>query len=225
VAGADPGLFDFLRRGPAKWMTAALLLHIVAFHSLPEIKDVVQERPLNALPGSFRGWNMTQEAKVEDEVQEVLRADDSLIRVYAGPDSMLSANLFVAFFRSQRYGQAPHSPKNCLPGSGWQPTSDGTQVIEVDGVPGGIEVNRYVIAKGEVKSLVYYWYQSHDRVIASEYLAKIYLVLDSIRYQKTDTSIVRVLVPLIAGQEKQAENSANAFVRAVYPELRKVLPN
>jgi hypothetical protein len=31
-----------------------------------------------------------------------------------------------------------------------------------------IEVNRYIIQRGDTKSLVLYWYQSRDRAVASE---------------------------------------------------------
>jgi len=46
------------------------------------------------------------------------------------------------------------------------------------------------------RQLVLYWYQTHGRIIASEYSAKPYMVLDSIRMNRTDAALVRVITPL-----------------------------
>ena len=88
---------------------------------------------------------------VEQEVQDVLKADELLTRSYVNAGQQMAAHLFVAYFRSQRTGQTPHSPKNCLPGSGWIPSV--SDVIHID-IPGRqpIEANRYVVAKGDQKS-------------------------------------------------------------------------
>ena len=61
---------------------------------------------------------MVREGVIEQDEKDVLRADDYLTRQYARRRTK-PANLFVAYFQSQRAGQTPHSPKNCLPGSGW----------------------------------------------------------------------------------------------------------
>ena len=58
---------------------------------------------------------MIRQGVMEPEVKEVLRADEYITRDYAAPTDQ-AANLFVAYFKSQRSGQTPHSPKNCLPG-------------------------------------------------------------------------------------------------------------
>jgi EpsI family protein len=80
-----------------------------------------------------------------------------------------------------------------------------------------------VIARGDEQSLVLYWYQSHDRVIAGEFSAKLWLVSDAIRYRRSDTALVRVVVP-VSGTREAAEETGIAFVRAVYPDLVRQLP-
>jgi EpsI family protein len=132
-------------------------------------------------------------------------------------------NLFVAYFRSQRTGQTPHSPKNCLPGAGWVPSVAEETSIPIEG-RAPIEVNRYVISKGDVKSIVLYWYQSRDRVVASEYTAKVYVVADAIRYNRTDTALVRVVVPVIGNNEAAANEAAVKFVQTLFNPLRKHFP-
>ena len=136
----------------------------------------------------------------------------------------MSAHLFVAYFRSQRTGQAPHSPKNCLPGSGWVPDLQDEVKIDIPGRNQPIEANRYVVAKGDQKSLVLYWYQSRDRVVANEYKAKFYVVADALRYNRTDTALVRIVVPVIDGDLDRSQKAAVDFVQSFYNPLRQHFP-
>jgi EpsI family protein len=154
----------------------------------------------------------------------VLKADDLLERNYGSASSVYPANLFVAYFKSQRTGVAPHSPKNCMPGSGWTPVVSETMKIDVPDRAEPIEANRYIVQRGEARSLVLYWYQSRDRTVANEYKAKFYVALDAIRYNRTDTALVRVVVPLASGDSGAGEKAAVAFVRAMYGQLRKHFP-
>jgi EpsI family protein len=85
-------------------------------------------------------------------------------------------------------------------------------------------LNRYIVQKGDQKSLVLYWYQSRDRVVASEYWAKIYVVADALRYNRTDTALVRVEVPVIEGNDQAATQIAADFVQAFFTKLRGFLP-
>lgn len=204
--------------------TCILLLQAAVFYGLPRERPANLQRPLSAFPGELAGWRAVQVNQVEQEVLNVLKADDTLSRVYVDPAGM-GVNLFIAFFRSQAAGVAPHSPKNCLPGSGWGVSSSDMLDIAVPGPLGSIKANRYVVSKGESKSLVLYWYQSHNRVVASEYAAKVYLVLDSIRYRRSDTSIVRVTVPVYRNDEPAAQKAATAFVQASFGAVNEMLPH
>jgi EpsI family protein len=217
--------FSFLRNKGLQLLTAALLLHSAAFYTLAKPEPLLTTRHLSELPQQMDSWGMVEETPIEPEVQEVLKADDTLSRVYANPSIAQQAGLFVAFFRSQQAGQAPHSPKNCLPGSGWEPTSSGTVKVNLKGRAEPIEVNRYTVARGENKAMVLYWYQSHGRVVASEYWSKIYLVTDSIRLRRSDTALVRVVVPVSGLTEERAEQVAFEFVRSSFPNLSAILPS
>ena len=166
---------------------------------------------------------MLQQGVMEQEIKDVLRADDYVTRDYAASATQV-ANLFVAFFKTQRAGQTPHSPKNCLPGSGWVWTVSDTIPVTVPGRETPIEINRYVIAKGEDKAVVLYWYQSRDRVVAKEYQAAAYVAWDALRYNRTDTAIVKVEVPVVDGNNKAATDTGIEFVRAMFTTLRSYLP-
>ena len=137
----------------------------------------------------------------------------------------MAAYLFVAAFRTQRNGKAPHSPKNCLPGSGWVKLSSGELAIDV-GRAAPITVNRYVVAYGsQQRDLVLYWYQSRDRAVADEYKAKFWVMADAIRLNRTDTALVRVIVPVANRDEAKAQATATGFVKSFYSTLLDYLPS
>lgn len=214
----------WLRSPYARVLTAVLLVQAAAFYyaSRGEAK-VALAQPLEQFPMAAGDWRVTGVGVVEPEVQEVLRADDTLTRWYQSPVG--GVNLFVAFFKTQRTGQSPHSPKNCLPGSGWVPSTTGMIEVPIPAANETIQINRYVVSKGDNRSVVLYWYQTEHRVIADEFAAKFYLVADSIRYHRSDTSLVRVVVPVSGHNDDAATATGVAFVQAVYPQLKAYLPH
>ncbi len=209
---------------PAVILSAILLTQAGVFYGFSRGEKPPVYRSLDQFPTTLGSWRMIQQGVMEPEVKEVLRADDYITRFYADTNSRRYANLFVAFFKSQRAGQAPHSPKNCLPGSGWVWTVSDTIPIDIEGRGQPIQVNRYVVQKGDDKSVVLYWYQSRERVIASEYTAKIWVVADAIRYNRTDTSLVRVVVPFKNDDMQTATKTGTDFVQAFFNPLKTFLP-
>lgn len=124
----------FFRDKYARILTLVLILQVAGFYVISRRENVPLNRPLDQFSKQFSGWRMVQEDAVDKEILDVLRADDVMTRIYANPARNAVANLFVAYFRSQRTGQTPHSPKNCLPGAGWAPSE--SKIISVT-VPGG----------------------------------------------------------------------------------------
>jgi len=204
--------------------TLALVLEAAGLYAIQRQETIPLALPFSQFPMALGDWRMVQQGSVDPEVMEVLQADDVLTRTYYDAARGRGANLFVAYFKSQRTGRAPHSPKNCLPGSGWAPLASEIVSLRVPGAPGPIEVNRYLVAKGESRSLVLYWYQSRGRVVASEYRARAYMIADAIRYNRTDTALVRVVVPVGAGGVEDAARTADAFVASCFGPLRAHLP-
>src|SRR5690242_12917479 len=116
-----------LKRAPALAVTFALAAQAAAYYAVASRSEVaLTVAPLAEFPRTIAGWAAARDFEIEKEVQDVLRADDILSRVYVDPGQSVGASLFIAFFRTQRFGQSPHSPKNCLPGAGWEPTEDRT---------------------------------------------------------------------------------------------------
>lgn len=206
-------------------LTILLLLQGGLFYGVAMRPEAVPSvTPLESFPNQIGPWQMLKDLPIEKEVQDVLRADDTLNRLYGNRSDNSGAFLFIAFFKTQRSGQAPHSPKNCLPGAGWEPIESEPLSIQVPGRSEPILTNRYVVARGDEKSLVLYWYQSHNRIIAGEFEAKFWLIADSIRYHRSDSALVKVVVPVRDGNVQGATKSAVDFVQSVFPALSQQLP-
>jgi EpsI family protein len=215
-------LFKFLNSTPARLVTLFLIVQTAVLYNSIRAEYVPPSRPLAQVPHQFGSWNMTAESYVDKDTQEVLKADDLLSRFYKNP-SGAEASMFVAAFRTQRNGKAPHSPKNCLPGAGWTQLSSENYSIDV-GLAAPIVVNRYVIVHSEEQNLVLYWYQSRDRVVADEFKAKFFVVADAMRLNRTDTALVRVMVGIKDKNADGATSVAADFVRSFFGTLRQYLP-
>jgi EpsI family protein len=211
---------SILRSKYLRLVTIVLAVQTVLFYSASHGENTPLPLPLSTFPQQVDSWKLLQEGVVDEDTMAILKADDTLTRVYASPEG--AASLFIAYFKTQRTGQSPHSPKNCLPGSGFQPSESGRMDIPVAGGP--INVNRYVVSRGEDESVVLYWYQSQGRVIADEFAAKFYLIADSIRKHRSDTSLVRVVVPVVRANRDEATKVAVDFVQASFPVLSTWLP-
>jgi EpsI family protein len=216
---------NFLNNKYARIVTIILVLQGIVFYSVAlRAENTPAISPLASFPADIAGWRMYQDVKIDQDTLNVLKADDTLNRIYVGPARNADAYLFVAFFKTQRYGQAPHSPKNCLPGNGYEPIESGPITVAVPGRAEPVRINRYLTARGEEKSVTLYWYQSHDRIIAGEFAAKFWLIADSIRYHRSDTSLVKVVVPVREGDAAAATKTAVDFVKVVFSPLARHLP-
>jgi EpsI family protein len=180
--------------------------------------------PLNTFPLQLDSWTGTDVA-IEKEVLEVLGPGDFLLRRYhnkATPQP--EVDLFIAYFPSQRAGDTIHSPKNCLPGAGWSPVESSHITLSV-AAHSPFPANRYVIAQGDSRELVLYWYWAHDRGLASEYWAKFYLVTDSMRLNRSDGALVRITTPMYADESAEAaQQRVLPFTAGVVPLLDDYIP-
>lgn len=174
-------------------------------------------------PKRIGNWVGTDQPFPHD-VLEALGPGEFLQRNYQRSPKEPPIDFFLAYFPSQRSGDTIHSPKNCLPGAGWTPLESARMPIVGPGV-GTIVANRYVIAKGMDRQIVLYWYQAHGRVVASEYWAKLYLVIDSIRLNRSDGALVRIVTALGPGESQaSAQQRVVEFARTILPALGRHIP-
>lgn len=178
--------------------------------------------PLTQFPKLIAGYNSIADVPFDKESLAVLRPSDYLNRIYYEP-GVGELGLYIAYFETQRTGTTIHSPKNCLPGAGWQPAvSIITPLTLNDGRK--VPVNMYIIRKGLEEQIVLYWYQAHGRVVASEYWGKFYMVYDALRLNRTDAALVRITAPVRNGEEDQARDQAMLFARQVASDVEKIIP-
>lgn len=146
--------------------------------------------PLQQISAQIDGWTAVADQAIPESSLIQLNATSYLSREYKKGDQRL--NLFVAYYAQQRAGESMHSPKHCLPGAGWEIWQLGSARVPVDGQT--VEINKYSIQNLGTRKIMFYWYESKDRIIASEYLGKVLLARDSLLSGRTAGSIVRVIV-------------------------------
>jgi EpsI family protein len=189
-----------------------------------KVPHIPERRSLAEFPTQLDQYHVIAQYSISDDVNGILKADDTLSRAYRSDGAPL--DLFIAYYKVQKAGESMHSPKNCLPGAGWRPIVNDTVSAGKDAQGRDLEINRYVIEKGEDRSLVLYWYQANGRMIANEYWGKFYLVYDALRTGRRDGALVRIIVPLHRqDDQKKALEQGLAFARSVMPQLPQYLPN
>jgi EpsI family protein len=206
-------------------LSLVLLAQASVFYGFSRNEKIPARRPLSEFSLASTDWKTIEDVQIDQDTLEVLKADDILSRVYRNQATGQAANLFVAYFETQRTGKAPHSPKNCLPGAGFVQEQSGMVDVAIPGESGPIRVNRYVVSRGQNQSAVLYWYQARNRTIASEYTAKFFTVADAIRYNRSDTSLVRVVVGVDGRGADYAVQTAVAFVQSFFEPLKAYLPS
>jgi len=176
------------------------------------------EAPLASFPASVGGFAEARALEVPEPQRRLLAADELLHREYVGPDGR-SLTLYVAWYGTQTRGSSIHSPKNCLPGAGWEPVRHDR--LTTTTVYGRTRINRYVIEHGSGgRALVYYWYQGRGRVAADEYAVKAELLRDAVLRRRTDEGLVRVVFP-VSSREDLAE--VDALAARTVPEVIDML--
>jgi EpsI family protein len=201
---------------------AALVLvgGVFATHGFRPKEAAGLQKPLREFPSAI-GLSHSEDRPFETQVVKAIGADDYINRVYLG--STPPIELYIGYYKDQRSGDRIHSPKNCLPGSGWEPVhSARVQIGSEGGVP--VLANEYLVAQGTKLDMVLYWYQSHGRIVASEYLAKFLLISDGLKNRPTDGAIVRIWTTAVDG-EVTAQARAAEFAHRIYPQVDGFLPN
>jgi len=199
-----------------------LLLTGVRAQITPELRG-----PLNAaLPERYMGLTGIDVTVAEAEAR-VAAFTDYAFRVYQSPDTTATTasvpwlSAYIGFYDRQTQGRTIHSPRNCLPGAGWEVLSTSPEVLRIGGEP--VTVNRVVLQNEGVQALVLYWYQARGRVAHNEYLVKWDLLRDAIVHRRTDEALVRIVVP-IQGSEEDAFLAAKEFAESLKPAVESVLP-
>lgn len=207
------------------WIVVLLLAGTaLLLHSRANTDHNPFSEPLSQMPEVIAGWTGSDQP-IDQETRDVLGDGDFLSRIYSHGEAAARIGLFIGYFPTQRTGQTIHSPKHCLPGAGWVfESSKYVDLIDANGKPH--RVGEYIIANGDEKQFVIYWYQAHGRSVANEYMAKIYMVADAIHLNRTDGALVRVITPIAPNEDvSAARKRAEGFAMRLAPLLPRFIPN
>jgi len=181
---------------------------------------VPMNKPFTEFPTVSQAWRMSSQAEFSDNVLNVLKPTDYLSRQYQGADGARVA-LYIGYHGGGKGSGGIHSPKHCLPGSGWYEVSSKRDHLEVNGER--INLVRAVYQKGESKEMFIYWFHVKGRTLSEEYSLKLAEITNSFLYRRRDSAFIRVSVPFET-DEQGAAAVGERFVRDFYPVIREFLP-
>jgi len=207
----------------ARFMAVAMLLAGTAFFLQVRARNkfVPPQIALASFPVEFQSW-----VGVDLPIpEEILKSHGEFLqRMYKNQSARDAfVDLYLAYLPS-RPNLINHLPKDCLEGSGWLPVESGITTLAFLG-DAPFPVNRYLIARGEERQLVLFWYSVRGRRVASVSEMDFYLVLDALRLNRSDNALVRMNTELFPGEEPgDAERRLLAFAWLVNPLLKKYIP-
>lgn len=182
---------------------------------------VPMKRSFEGFPGVVSQWRMTSESQLSDNVQAVLKASEVLMRQYVNPQGE-KVDLYIGYHDGGQGSGEIHSPKHCLPGSGWQELSSSrTQIAAGDEK---LNLVRAVYQKGDSRELFMYWYQVRGKTLSEELSLKAAEIANSVLYRRRDASFIRISIPFQSSEEKAAQ-LGERFVSDFLPAIREFLPS
>jgi len=204
-------------------LTAVFSLGVVVFQ--PPAPAPLDRDSFTLFPRNIGEWSGVT-TQLEAEIEEVLGADDYIMATYVASDAAQPVNIFSAFYNQQTEGGGIHSPEVCLPAGGWEIYSlDPHQVSFPDTEFGTFEVNRAIIQNGTQQQVVYYWFEQRGQRFTNDFLAKIWVVWDSLRYGRTDGALVRFVSPIGPGETAEdADARIMAIMEETLPRLPRFVP-
>ncbi len=209
----------------AAWLPSAFLgLGALITVGINTQRSLPLTEPLDqAIPSEIDGF-LAEDLPITDAEIRVAGVTDYLSRVYHSTDSTSATpwfTLYMGYYPNQTQGRTIHSPRNCLPGGGWEPLA--SREVEIETRAGPATVNRYLLQKGNQQALVLYWYQGRGRVAANEYKVKWNLLRDAAILRRTEEALVRIVVP-VSNSESTAFATAARAAQNLIPAVSAALP-
>lgn len=204
------------------WLVVSILVvAIIYLKFFATINAVPLPADIGNFPKQVGSFTMTGSSEFPEEIVQELGVDSYINRDYRDDDGY-KLSLYLGYYEEQREGAMIHSPKNCMPGSGWAPVESSIISISVSGSNQSYKVNRMLFQKGMDKLIMYYWYQGRNRIVANEYVDRFLLIVDSIFQHRSEGSLVRVIGPWDPSGNNEIKQEQ--FVANLFPILRQYLP-
>ncbi len=177
-------------------------------------------RPLAAFPTHVGDWRMIRDSQFDQATLDVLKPTEYLAKRYQRGDAAV-IDLYVGYHDGAAKAGPLHSPKNCLPGSGWYEASSREVTIPLG--DGDLRAVEAVYRKGEHAELFLYWFEVAGEAVTNEYALKLREVLHAMRQGRRDACFIRISTPMASSREQAAER-ITSFLRDARPMLRQHLP-
>jgi|GEM_PF-1845469 len=174
------------------------------------------EVSFDSFPLEKEGWTGFREA-VPGYVMDLLQPKEIFSGTYIS-DSGVRIHLLFDFFASGSSFGGPHSPRNCLPGSGW--VISGTEPREFDGGNRAIQTGRLSLQYGEESHLMDFWYVTEYGETANDYAFKFFSMLSSLTFKPRDVAFVRFVAP----DTEEGRAAMDEFQSLFVPEIYAVMP-
>lgn len=178
-----------------KATAGALAVLAITLSILParEIAQVSRE-PFVLFPKEIGSWQVGERNVLTPDVERVLKADDYLSAPMLDRETGFEVDLLLTWYADQMDGGV-HSPEVCLPGGGWEIAELRRETLSLPDQE-AFTFNRAVIQQGTERMLVYYWFEQQGRRTASEFVAKLQLMVGKAVNGHNDSALVRLIVPL-----------------------------
>jgi EpsI family protein len=212
---------------------AFLALNFYTYHYLATDAVIPQRRHFDSFPLSFDGWSCAGPARMTKEVVDNLGVTDYLNCDFVRQDPPAVANIYLGYHERQVREEGGgsgensiHPPAHCLPGSGWDLIRVENVTLDLPGLPQRpARVKRLLIAKGEARQLVYYWYQQQGRVIADDWQKILFVGVGRALRGRTDGTLVRFTVPIRRDGEEAADAEFRDLATRVVAHFPGYLPD
>lgn len=178
-------------------------------------------------PNTFDEWTCDNRQTMDREVLDNLGVTDYIICRYETDDPNKYVEFYAGYHEKQERSDSGkttliHPPEHCLPGSGWDIIE--STIVPIDfGIAG--EAKRVVIAKGQERALVYFWYQSRGHVIGTNIDRLRHMFFDRAFRSRTDGSLLRFTMPIRRDNFDEADEAFREFASKMAPELPRFIPN
>jgi EpsI family protein len=211
-----------------------LALNFYTYHYFATHAVIPERTSFEHFPREFAdGWKCPENQAMDERVEANLGVTDYLLCNFENPESQEIVNVYVGYHATQIREEGGgsgdtsiHPPAHCLPGSGWDIVRNQTVPLDLPTLTQpGARVRRLLIAKGEHRQLVYYWYQSQGRVIADDWKKILYVGYDRALRQRTDGALVRFSMPVYRGDEAAADATFLRLAPHIVERLPEYVPN
>jgi EpsI family protein len=192
-------------------LTFAIAL-VIKYYRPSSLGDV----NLDNFPLIIGQWHGERDV-VSQPVLDLLNPVDIFSATYTNSDGA-QIHLLFDFFSSDATFGGPHSPRNCLPGSGWVIQEVEHHNVSVNGrtIPAG----RFALQFGATKRVMDFWYVTNFGETSNDYVFKLHLLLSSLTFKPRDVAFVR----FIANDDPVSLEALEQFQQLTVEEIYRFLP-